>query len=370
MKRPWIILLTTGMLFCLSSWQKAYCRANPLFDLDVEVLKTRFEAMPLPMEAPFDRQFIPFIKEFLVNGRRESEKILKRAALYFPIFEYHLESYNLPQILKYLPIVESRLLPDATSYAGAGGLWQFMPKTAEMYGLQITEYVDQRLSPQRSSEAAVRLLADLYQEFDDWLLALAAYNCGPGRVHRAIRRDNCENYWDISYRLPRQTQSYIHRFLAATYVFNYQRLHGLSPTPFSADFVQTQTIKVYHYLTLEDIAQHCGVAQSTLKRLNPAFLTGVIPNNHEGYLLTLPSRIMPAFRDRFADRIDRESIAHANPDRLELLSVRCFMPKSVAVIAQLDDYRAGGAVLRQESAQTVKLVGQKLTLHSRTGVIF
>lgn len=316
--------------------------------------------MSLPMEAPFDRQIIPFIKEFLINGRRESERILERGALYFPIFEYHLECYHLPRMLKYLPIVESRLLPDAKSYAGAGGLWQFMPKTAEMYDLQITEYVDQRLSPERSSEAAVRLLADLYREFDDWLLALAAYNCGPGRVHRAIRREKCENYWDISYRLPRQTQKYIYRFLAATYVFNYQQLHGFRPGAPKADLLQTQTIRIYHHLSLADIARECGIKERTLRRLNPAFLAGVIPSSREGYLLKLPSRLMPVFCHRFADRVDPQSIAQSNPKQIEA-PARCPAAEIVEVVAQASDCRSSGPVQGEEHRRPALPVDREIT---------
>ena len=169
------------------------------------------------------------IARLLNSGRRETEKFLGKGVLYFPVFDQYLERYQLPEELRFLPVVESRLKPNATSAAGASGLWQFMPATARAYELNVNRKVDERLDPHKSTEAAVSLLADLYEEFGDWGLALAAYNCGPSRVKRAIRKTGCNNFWDIRKYLPRQTQQYIPAFLAAVYVCRNFELHNLEP---------------------------------------------------------------------------------------------------------------------------------------------
>lgn len=302
MKCPWILLILVALVGFrpdVRAEQKKLLADETAF----KVLQDRFEALPLPMEVRFGNHIAKPVEQLLGAGRRECEKMLGRAALYFPIFERQLKTRQLPEILKYLPVVESRLLPKATSSAGAEGLWQFMPETAKMYRLRMSEYIDERQSPYASTEAAVNLLADLYDEFGDWLLALAAYNCGPRRVQRAMRLEKCTNFWDIKHRLPRQTQKYIPRFLAAVYVFEQPELHGLKTRFLPSNLQQNQMITVYHYLRFSTIAQTCGVSESTIRYLNPAFRQDVVPSSRRGYVLILPEKIMPTFYENFADKL-------------------------------------------------------------------
>ena len=172
------------------------------------------------------------IDEHLTLGRRDAEITLGRAEFYFPIFERPRAARQLPEALKLAPLEEPRLRVQATSSAGARGLWQFMEGTAQAYQLKITETEDERLDPVRSTKAAARLLSDLHAQFGDWLLALAAYNCGPGNVQKAIRLGGSTDYWEIEQHLPRQTQRYIPTFIAVAYVAAHYEQHGLNPRPF------------------------------------------------------------------------------------------------------------------------------------------
>lgn len=170
-----------------------------------------------------------YIKEYTILGKKETTVLLERATRYFPIFEKHLIRTGLPEGLKYMPMVESNLLEDVVSYAGAGGLWQFMPGTARFYGLTVSDTLDERTDPERATEAAVQFLADLNRQFCDWRLVLAAYNCGPGKVRRLLRQAGATDFNAIEDKLPEQTQKYISKFIAATYVGNHFQDFDLEP---------------------------------------------------------------------------------------------------------------------------------------------
>lgn len=356
MNYPWILITVCALAFLPYSQAKNH--------LSYDVLEDRFEAMPLPLEADFGSHIAGPIQMFLLNGRRECEKMLGRATLYYPIFEHYLKFHELPEMLKYLPIVESRLFPMATSSAGAAGLWQFMPGTAKMYRLEISEYVDERLSPYRSTEMAVKLLSDLHDEFGDWLLALAAYNCGPGRVHRAIKREKCDNYWDIAHHLPRQTRKYIPRFLAAVYVFRYYGLHGLQPEFPHPDLQSIRTVKMYRYTTFAEIARICRVSERTLQDLNPGFLQGVIPHSRRGHVLAIPARVMPRFHYHFSDRMGGNAVARSEipliipPDRYVVEA-----GDSLEMIAQNYECQVEDLIRWNNLAQPEILVSQELKLY-------
>ena len=156
--------------------------------------------------------------------------MLGASEYYFPIFEEALAANCMPLELKYLPVIESALNPVARSRAGACGLWQFMYPTGKMYKLEINSFIDERFDPVKSTQAAVRYLNDLYSIYEDWILVIAAYNCGPGNVNKAIRRSGGKkNYWDIYYHLPKETRGYVPAFIAAIYAFNYSKEHNIYP---------------------------------------------------------------------------------------------------------------------------------------------
>ena len=256
----------------------------------------RLLQMPLSFTVEYNAEVRQQLTDYLRKGRRETERMLSRTALYFPIFDHYLKKYGLPNDLKYIPLLESRLRPTAESSVGAVGLWQFMPATARHYQLQIDEYVDERMNPYLATEAAVIMLSQLYQDFGDWSLVLAAYNCGPGRVRAAMRRTGCDNFWDIQHLLPRQTQRYLPALIATIYVANHYGRHGLQPNSKKSNYLPFQVFKVQHALNLNDIARHCKISRARLSRLNPGFLQDYIPYSSQGRYLILPEEVLPDFQ--------------------------------------------------------------------------
>ncbi|MEM7103101.1 MAG: transglycosylase SLT domain-containing protein [Bacteroidota bacterium] len=227
---------------------------------------------------------------------RLTERLIGKSTIYFPIFEEYLEKYDLPEELKFLPVIESALDPTAVSRVGAGGLWQFMPYTGNEYNLRINEYVDERMDPRMSTEAAMKFLTNLHERYDDWILALAAYNCGPGRVNKAIRRTGSKDFWKIYKHLPKETRNYVPAYIAVAYLMNYYQIHGLNPVYPSLDYQVTDTMIVHQHLDFSRIVKKCDVELEVVQKLNPSFKLNFIPTNHKGYVLTLPAGKMALFR--------------------------------------------------------------------------
>lgn len=284
--------------------EQIYANANPLLSetfnsnaLSEEVLQQRLEALDLPFDVKYSADIKEFIRRYVTAGRLDAEAILGRSAMYFPVFEHYLNLYHLPEAFKYVPMVESGLNPDNHSSVGASGLWQFVPNSARHFRLEMGGPVDERLDPYRSTEAAVRLLKFLHEKFEDWLLVMAAYNCGHGCVEKAIRRSGgCNNFWDILPYLPKQTQKYVPAFIAAAYLAKYYPDHGMKPDYPAQDLIETRTFRVYNGMSFTDISKACGVTYSVIRRLNPAFVTGFIPASKKGYFLVLPSWAAAGFK--------------------------------------------------------------------------
>lgn len=270
----------------LTSWAEQLS-----YDIPMRLLQ-----MPVPFEMEYNSEVKRQLTDYLRQGRRDTERMLGRASMYFPIFEHYRQKYNLPEVLKYIPLLESRLTPTVQSEAGAVGLWQFMPATAEHYRLRIDEYVDERMNPYRATEAAMKMLVQLHEEFGDWSLALAAYNCGPGRVRYAIRRTGCDDFWSIQHLLPRQTRRYLPALIATTYVARYYSLHGLLPKPKKHFHQPFQVFRIQYALDLNDIAHHCKISRQLLSQLNPGFLKDYIPYSTRGRYLILPEEALLKFQ--------------------------------------------------------------------------
>ncbi len=246
---------------------------------------------------PYNSIIRNHIHVYTIKQRDKFSAVLGLKDYYFPMIEDIFDSYGLPTELKYMAVIESALNPNAVSRMGATGLWQFMYSTGRMYGLTINSVVDERRDPVKSTHAAARFMKDLYKIYDDWILVIAAYNCGPGNVNKAIRRSgNKKDYWDIFYRLPRETRGYIPMYVAATYAVNYYSEHNILPLPLNIP-VATDTIMVNKDIHLAQISEVMGIPLGELRALNPQYKTGLVPGSSKPLSLTLPMNHLGDFID-------------------------------------------------------------------------
>lgn len=285
-----------------------YPNVNPVFDK--EVYKARLKRMPTVIEMSYNDVVQKFIDRYSGKLRRSVSIMLGSANFYMPIFEEALEAYNLPLELKYLPVIESGLNPQATSYVGAGGLWQFMIGTGKRYGLEINSLVDERRDPIKSSYAAANYLSDLYRIFGDWHLAIAAYNCGPDKINKAIHRaGGSKDYWQIYPYLPQETRGYVPAFIAANYIMNYYCDHNICPMV--ADLpAKTDTVMVDRDIHFSQIAGVLGLDINQLKELNPQYRRNIVNGSSKLSALRLPSTEVNKFIDK------QEAIYAYNADEL------------------------------------------------------
>jgi len=247
----------------------------------------------LDEQSPFDLVFNEHVKKYIevyaVKKRKVVSRVLGLSHLYFPLFEGYLDRHGLPHELKYLAIVESALNPVAVSRSGAGGLWQFILSTGKMYGLEVNSYVDERRDPHLATEAACKYMKYLYGMFGDWQMVLAAYNCGPGALSRAIRRSGGKKtYWELRPWLPEETQNYVPAFIAVNYVMNHAAAHNLYPIAPKKHYFFADTLVVRDRIDLRVTAQTLGIPYEDVCFLNPAYNMGVIPRSESGYTLCLP----------------------------------------------------------------------------------
>lgn len=300
-------------------------------DLPTDTLKARLAL--LDAKTPFHISYNPslerVIKSFLVGKRGLMQRMIAASQFYFPLFEQELNRYGLPLEIKYLAVVESALNPRARSRAGASGLWQFMYSTGKMYGLEVSNYVDERHDPVLATQAACQYLSKLYTIFSDWDLALAAYNSGPGNVSKAIRRSGgYKNYWNIRAFLPRETAGYVPAFLATLYLFEYAEAHGLHPKKATRPYFETDTVHVKHQITFDQIATLINISTEELKALNPAYTLNIIPKiPGKPHALRLPVSKIGTF-------VNNESAIYAHAQK-ELEALEKPMPQFVAVKNQI-----------------------------------
>jgi membrane-bound lytic murein transglycosylase D len=261
----------------------------------------RLYSLPTQMELVFN----PVVKQYIemYAGRRRNlvGYMLGQGQYYFPMFENALDREGLPLELKYLPVIESALNPIARSRVGATGLWQFMAGTGKLYNLEVNSLVDERRDPAKSTRAAARYLKDLYNIYGDWNLVIAAYNCGPGNVNKAIRRSGGQtDYWAIYPYLPRETRGYVPAFIAATYIMSYYSEHNICPArcefPPSLD-----TIVINKNLHLQQVAEKLDISMEDLRNYNPQFKNDVVPGDYKGYVLNLPIKKISSFIDNSND---------------------------------------------------------------------
>lgn len=260
-----------------------------------EVYIDRLKRLPNIMEMPYNDIVQKFIDRYTGRLRRSVSYMLGASNFYMPIFEDALEAYGVPLELKYLPVIESALNPKATSHVGAAGLWQFMPSTGKQYGLEINSLVDERRDPVKSSYAAARYLRDLYKIYGDWNLVIAAYNCGPENVRKAIQRSNGEtDYWTIYPYLPRETKGYVPAFIAANYVMTYYCDHNICPMRTTLP-AKTDTVQVTRDVHFKQIADVCGVDIEELRALNPQYRRDIVNGNSKPSAIRLPISVVNSF---------------------------------------------------------------------------
>lgn len=289
----------------LNDWKT---RTNLIYDTDCtnsavipqfsdSIYIDRLQRMPTIMEMPYNAIVREYIDRYAVKLRNQVSVMLAANNFYMPLFEEALDAYDLPLELKYLPIIESALKPTARSRAGALGLWQFMLKTGRLYGLESNSLVDDRLDPIKATWAAARYLKEMYDIYKDWHLVIAAYNCGPGNVNKAIRRaGGATDYWSIYNYLPRETRGYVPAFIAANYIMNYYCHHNICPM--NTEIIPpTDTLQISRELHLQQVADLCDITIDELKSLNPQYKRNIIPGNTKPYSLRLPQTKIATFID-------------------------------------------------------------------------
>lgn len=297
------------------------CSSDTLIsDLPDSVYKARLQALPFVIEVPYNEVVRRYIQRYVKHSPRQLASLQRKAEYYFPLFEDILGKHNLPYELCYLAVVESALNPQAHSHMGAAGLWQFMPSTGKIYGLEVNSLVDERMDPLRSTEAACRFLKSLYGIFNDWNLAIAAYNCGPGNVNKAIHRAGGKrDFWSIYPFLPSETRAYLPLFIAAAYAMNYADVHGICPADLQIT-MKTDTIVTYERQHLQQVADNLNIPLSELRRLNPQYARDILPGG-KAYALCLPIEKAGSYIDQQDSIIAyrAKELIHNRRDEIELL---------------------------------------------------
>ena len=281
---------------------------NPVYSK--EVYKERLARIPSVIELPYNDVVQKFIDRYSSRLRRSVSIMLGAQNFYMPTFEEALEAYGLPLELKYLPVIESALNPNAVSRVGATGLWQFMLTTGKRYGLEVNSLVDERRDPVRASYAAAHYLRDLYKIYGDWNLVIAAYNCGPENINKAIHRSNgATDYWQIYPYLPKETRGYVPAFIAANYIMTYYCDHNICPM--EADLPEkTDTVVVNRNVHFEQVAKVLGLDIEQVKQLNPQYRRNIVNGDTRPMALRLPASFVGKFID------NEDSIYAYRPEEL------------------------------------------------------
>lgn len=258
----------------------------------------RLAALPTVIDMPYNQVVKKYITLYTEKRRKLVESLLGFGIYYFPIFEQALEEEEIPLELKYLPIIESALRPNAVSRAGATGLWQFMLATSRSLGLEVNSLIDERRSPIASSRAAAKYLKQLYGMYGDWHLAIAAYNCGPGNINKAIHRSGGKkDYWSIYHLLPRETRGYVPAFIAANYIMNYYDKHNICPVRQTTIPLVTDTIEMTERVNLQQISAVLGTPIDMLRELNPQYRHDIVPGDIKPCHIIMPLNLTYAFID-------------------------------------------------------------------------
>lgn len=320
MKKSLFRTITLALITCMIPLSKAFSQddesiaAAPLLDEEVlpnyhyeyipdftyEEIDQRVKAMDHEMAFELNDRIFSFIQYFTVRNRDYTKMVLARKELFFPMFDEMMTKHEMPLEIKYLSIIESGLDPQIRSRVGAMGLWQFMPATGGMYGMKINSEVDDRMDPELSTEAAAKYLKSLYRMFGDWEVAMAAYNCGPGNVRKAIRRSGGKKtFWGIYNYLPRETRSYVPQVQAMLYILNHLDEHNFYPED-PTYVVEYEKIRFDRALSLDKLAELTNLCVSDLKTLNPAIKNRKLPESNKSMALRIPKAKVPYIKKNLA----------------------------------------------------------------------
>lgn len=278
---------------------------EPTWLIDPKTVEPRLGALQKEIPLTYNTVTHQFVEYFAYRKPSFTKTMLERKGVFFPLYEKYLKKYGLPDELKYLSLIESGLNPKVISRAGAGGLWQFMPKTAKLdFGLKMDEYVDERFDPEKATEAACKYMRQLYNIFGDWHLVLAAYNTGPGNVRRAIRKCNGgQTFWSIYNCLPRETRAYVPQYIGILYMMHHADSHDIY-----AENIETaiphDTIVLNTYIDLDKFATLSNINLEEIQKLNPQILTHILPARTRNFQLKLPKSEMAFFRENRQSILD------------------------------------------------------------------
>ncbi|MDB5241699.1 MAG: lytic transglycosylase, partial [Spirosoma sp.] len=295
------------------------------------LLKQRLAKLQNQIPLKYHKAVQEYIDYYTFRRPGRTKVAMERMPLFFPLYERMLAEYGLPDELKFLSIVESDLTPRAVSHAGAGGLWQIMPGTGRDLHLYQDDYVDERMDPVKATEAACKYLRDLYAIFGDWELALAAYNCGPGAVKRAMRRSGGDSFYTIYDALPKETRGYVPQFVAFTYLMHHGNDHGIFAEKYEYP-IPHDTIQVTGYFNLETFAKHSTMPLADLQKMNPAITTSILPE----------------YTKRYPLRVPRQQYAYFASHRRAVMDSASQQPATMAhmLLAQAEDIRYGTDSIR------------------------
>lgn len=357
-------------------------------DFPDSVYIKRLAEIPSVVDLTYNRIVKNYINVYSRKRREQVRIMLGLSEYYFPLFEEIFDLYGIPYEIKYLSVIESALNPRAVSRVGAVGTWQFMYRTGLHYGLTINSLVDQRRDPIASTHAAARFLVDLYEIYHDWTLALAAYNCGPGNVNKAIRRSGGRrNFWDIYYYLPRETRGYVPAFIAATYTMNYYEEHLISRAPLSLPRA-IDTMLVYEPVHLKQVSEVLQLPIALLRDMNPQYRQDIVPgSSKEGYSIAIPREQVASFIDlqdsifAYKDSVffdPGKKVASPQrytssyrvdlpPDKYDKLSYTVKSGDNVGYIADWYDIRASDLRYWNNISRNLIRVGQKLVIYKPKG---
>lgn len=350
----------------------------PIYADSVYAYRLSILESQIPLE--YNSYVRPYIDLYTVRRRKLAAKVLAWSKYYFPMFEVALDKAGMPMELKYLAVIESALNPMATSPVGAAGMWQFMAPTGRIYGLKTTSQYDERRDVERSTEAAIKYLANSYRIYGDWLLVIASYNCGPGNVNKAIKRSGgSKDFWKIQHYLPRETRGYVPAFVAAAYLMNYASEHNIYPDENVQIDYYTDTIQVDNRYNLHSLANALDMDVDDVKALNPAFRRGTIPFTNSPVTIKLPYKKSQQFtsllaNSDFKSEQDSELIAlnrtaapkTTTKDR-EIIRYRVRRGENLAEIAKDNDVTIDELKKWNRLKNTRIKAGQRIIIHRNLG---